>query len=696
MAKKSSINLLLINESANDSERLVTTFRNAGRVARANRADSLEELLEQLKNERFDLLIADGRHPNISIQQALEAVSNLAIDLPAIAISDDPDTVATAWQNDVADVLGNEEEQRLTAAAFRELKNLHARRQRAELEEKLADAEQRAALLMSESSEAIAYIADGMIISCNEVFAEKFGYDSADDVDCMPIIDLIAEKDSDKFKILLKAQSSQGEKSNDMAFSGISQSGEEFSAAMQLSNAVYDEEQCIQLTIHDQLGASAASTGGGTEPNLDPETGLFSPSYFLSQLSSTITQAQGGNSRYTLLFIGVDQFGKLRQNCGLSASRQAFKDLAGFIKEQSSDDCHLSHFCDDAFTLLLADKAGSEALTFAKELCQKFSAHAIAQVPNWQVSVSIGVLEIDGSITEPSLLVDHAFTGCCQVRDQANHDGIGNDALLYVPPKERKALGDAKSDAELDTILEEALEDGHFWLMYQPLISIRGASGDHYEVKTLMRDADGNELAAADFLQSLHFQQTNTRLDRWVILEATKQLSSQRDNGHDVRLLINLTAHSLNDPDLIPWLGVALKAGGLAPESLILQFQEQDIADNLNAARQFADTLKEIGCELAIANFGNQEEPLKLLSNVSAGYLRITDNFTAIMQSGGDTQIFKAVIATIGEQGCRSIITGVDNASLMAQLWTFGVDFIQGSYLAPPSQVMDYEFTDIA
>ena len=51
MAKKSTIKLLLINESENESERLISLFRDAGRVARATRAQSAEELFFMLEQE---------------------------------------------------------------------------------------------------------------------------------------------------------------------------------------------------------------------------------------------------------------------------------------------------------------------------------------------------------------------------------------------------------------------------------------------------------------------------------------------------------------------------------------------------------------------------------------------------------------------------------------------------------------------
>jgi DNA-binding NtrC family response regulator len=96
MARKKTIKLLLINESENEGERLVSVFRNAGRVARAHRASSADDLYSSLGNEQWDLLIANDKHPEISIEQCLEQLGKLDTDLPIIIIRDDSNAAITA------------------------------------------------------------------------------------------------------------------------------------------------------------------------------------------------------------------------------------------------------------------------------------------------------------------------------------------------------------------------------------------------------------------------------------------------------------------------------------------------------------------------------------------------------------------------------------------------------------------------
>lgn len=686
MARKSTIKLLLINESDNEGERLISLFRNAGRVARAQRATSLEDLHSQLASQSWDLLITNDKHREITIEQTLEQVRKSGTTTPCIVIADNGAT--ELLEAGASDVVASSDDKRLVLAAFREIQHLENLRELDEVREKLNDAEERSALLMAQSADAIAYVSDGMLVNCNPLFAERFGYDSPDDLDCVPVIDLIDSSDHEKFKGLLKSQLASGEGTTDFSFNGLRHGGEHFPANMQLSNAVFDEEPCVQLAIRDP---GSAGGGGGGNPDQDYLTDLYSPPYLISQVDSAIKQAAAGTGGSALLVIGIDDFPALRRRLGVSGSGELVSELAQHLKTQTEAGSCLARLGDGSFALLQSGIDSGKAQALANALRDSIAGHSveIAGEPV-QCSASVGISIIDGQTSSGAeTIIDHSFAASESARE-------GSGVEVFVPVREKKSLGDAGSDAELDKILEEALEDERFVLIFQPVVSLRGASGDHYEVQTHMLHEDGSEIGADEFLGSLNFSGINTRLDRWIILESSKQLSAQIDAGQDTRLFINLTANALRDDSLIAWLGVALKAGGIPAQAIAFQFQEADIRKHQEAAKAFAGAIKELGCKVAIAGFGSGDNPATLLKGVAGDFAKVASKYTDALQKGGSTEELKAMVANVVENESQVIVAGVENAAALAQLWQLGVDYIQGTYLAGPSRQMDYEFTDIA
>ena len=692
MARKSTIKLLLINESDNEGERLVSLFRNAGRVARAHRIESAEALLSVIENDQWDLIISNDKYPEFSAEQCLKQLKKTNTDIPVIVLRENDGDIQAAIDAGAADVISPDNENRLTFAAFRELENLEHRRQRVLVQSQLEETQQRCDLLLAQSQDAIAYVSDGMLISANNPFADRFGYNDEEELDCLPIIDLIAATDHEKFKGLLKTQLSSSESTN-LSFTGCKENGDEFSAEMQLSSASVDGEDCVQLTIRDSGSSANASSSTGNN-NHDAITGLFSHDYFLNQLDSNIKQAKAGTTTSSLLFIGIDSFNDIRSRVGITNAESILLNLAQFIQSQTEQENCLAHYCDDGFSLLLPDTGVDKSRDYAEQLCRLVESHIIeVNEQSIQCTISVGIVGIDGQGSDdPRQQVDYAFSGSLQVRE----NGTGNGVSLFVPVKQRRALGDAKDDEDLDASLVEAIEDGQFQLRFQPIVSLRGSAGDHYEVQVQMVNEDGSISPIDDFIHSLKFSAVNTRLDRWIILEATKALSLQRDNGQDIRLFINLTYQAFLDDSLVPWLNVALKAGNLPAQALVFQFKEQDIADNLKPAISFSKALASTGCELSIADFGTANDPFKNIKHIKAGFTKLTTAFAEQMDKGGDSQTLKTMVSSIKENEAKTIIPQIQNASALAVLWQIGADYIQGDYLAPPSEQMDYEFTDIA
>ena len=697
MAKKSTIKLLLINESENESERLISLFRDAGRVARATRAQSAEELFHMLEQESWDLLIANDKHPEIVVDQCLELLKKNHTVIPSIVIRDGD--ANAALDAGACDVITSDDDQRLIYAALRELRSFDDRRQLMSTKEKLSNAIKRCDLLMAESPEALAYAADGMLISSNDLFCTHFGYANPDELDCTPVIDLMAPSDSGKFKQVLKALENSTESAVDFEFIGQKQNGTTFTATMHLSDSVFDDEPCIQLTISESKKQKTSATsatgpllGSGSQPSI---ASLASNHEELStKLTELIAQADDGLPCSALAFISIDGIGDIRHRVGITQAGYILASATEFIRAKLLPvNAYLTQYCDGGLIALLEGARVDSVLKLMEQLCADIEKHIIeVDGQSIQCTASIGLVVISGKQSANSAkLIDSAFSACEIIRQ----DG-GSGVMQFIIKKEKQSLGNAASDQELDQFLEEALSNDQFSLSYQPIVSLRGTSGEHYEVRTTMIDDDGDTLDTSQFSDNVRFSTINTRLDRWVILAATEKLALQIEQEQDVRLFINLSASSLQDESLIPWLDVVIKDGGVPPAALIFQFSASDISDYLKPAINFLAFARKLGCKISIAEFGQATDPFKVLKHIQADYAKISESFTEQLQPGGDAQILKAMVSSIGENNIQAVIGDVKNAAALAKLWQLGVDYIQGSYLAEPSRTMDYEFTDIA
>lgn len=681
MTTTETYRLLILVESQNEAERLISLFRNAGHAVRAHRVTSEQDLLDHLNDQVWDLLISDDKHPDLSLEETCHKFTDNKLDIPAILLSDNSDasTIVAGFEKGAQDVINIDSNQHLLLSAKREIFNVRERIQRYHIQTELTETSQRAEQLLGDSQDAIAYVADGMHIEANESYSEIFGYEDNEELECLPIIDLVAEKDQDRFKAFLRHYSKGETDQAELDFAGQRNDGNEFNAHMTLSQSSFEGEACTQVLIR----CDTSSTGGGstTSSTTDPVTGLYSRQYLADQLSTSAVQTSTGLSA-SLLFISLDNFERFLSSIGISGCDEILKDLAELLKDQIDQNDCLARFGDNSLALLLHKKTPEEALAFAKDCCKKAEDH-ICEALNQtiQYTLSIGIAPI--SSRNVNEVVDQAYSAVLQIREQDRN----NDAEIYIP----KAVQVEKNGGGAS--LEEAIEQSQFRLLFQPIISLRGDSREHYEASLRMLDENGTEIPPLEFLDSA----TDTKLDRWVILEATKMLSMHRSEGHDTRLVINLTANALLDKALVPWIGVAIKAANLPADCVAFQFSEVDISKHLKVAKETTQELSSLGCMVSMGQFGRTVDPIKTLKHVTVDFVKVDGQFTlALQENQGDPQVLKALINSITENNMLSIVPCVENAGVLATLWQVGVNYIQGHYLQPPSPKMDYEFTEIA
>ena len=681
--QKKTIRLLILEDSQNEAERLVSLFRNAGQATRVHRLTSSEDLADVLQ-QTWDLLINAPTSTNLDPSEAIGAIRKQAKDIPVIQLIDgnDSDAITEALALGAQGALPQGEDEWLILVASRELANLEERRARRSAELALREAEKRCQLLLESSVDAIAYVHDGMHIYANRAYLELFGYEDVEELEGMPMIDLIASCDQGEFKGFLKNyQSLQG--SAELVCGGVRADGSSFKASMHFSPASYDGEPCIQVVIR------AESDNAELEKlreisSQDLVTGLYNRNHFLESLDGAVERAVNAGKNSSLAYIRIDRFASLQAEIGLGDSDRLLAELAQLLRRQFPQNAELARFGDDAFAVLMEEATPKQLEQPLTELLKKVEGHLFdVGGRTVQTSLSIGVAALDEQTAKARDVVDRAHRCAEELTD-------GNALRIYDPARE---LAAAASRGNVLAMLQQALEKNSFRLLFQPIISLRGDSHEHYEVLLRLLDPEGAEVPPGEFLDAAKEAGLASKIDRWVLLNSIKLLAEHRNKGHSTRLMVHLSGTSLQDPSLLSWLGAALKASRLPPDSLVFQLDENDAVAYLRQAKALTQGLAGLGCRVALNQFGCVLNPLNTLKHLDADFVKIDGSYTQDLSRQENQEALKQLLAQLHEQAKQTIVPFVDSATVLATLWQAGVGYIQGQYLQGPSQSMDYNFS---
>jgi PAS domain S-box-containing protein len=178
------LRLLIVEDSDDDAALTIRQLKRADYEVTFERVETADAMLTALKEQAWDLVIADYSMPQFTGVAALELLKATGLDIPFFIISGSigEDLAVDVMKLGASDYLMKGNVKRLIPSVERELREAEARRQRRQTEEALHDSEARKAAIFDSALDSIISIDhQGRIIEFNPQAEKTFGY-KRDDV----------------------------------------------------------------------------------------------------------------------------------------------------------------------------------------------------------------------------------------------------------------------------------------------------------------------------------------------------------------------------------------------------------------------------------------------------------------------------------------------------------------------------------
>lgn len=171
-------------------------------------------------------------------------------------------------------------------------------------------------------------------------------------------------------------------------------------------------------------------------------------------------------------------------------------------------------------------------------------------------------------------------------------------------------------------------------------------------------------------------------LDRWVTIEACKQLHHFVAQYPEARIIVNLNYHILFNeefPDLISKLIHMI--GGKQTVPLILQFSEQALSENVGLAQHYLQRLKQRGVEISIRDFGKLLLSKTILERIPVDYVGLHPDFSKMINRDNEVQELQQMLDEFREiRPVQMALHQLNDMTSFANAWNVDVRYIQGDY----------------
>jgi len=233
--------------------------------------------------------------------------------------------------------------------------------------------------------------------------------------------------------------------------------------------------------------------------------------------------------------------------------------------------------------------------------------------------------------------------------------------------------------------LHQALQQGQFVLHYQPQLNLQTNKIVGVEALVRWQHPELGMISPAEFVPIIEEMDLIHAFGDWTLRSAVNQAKIWHDQGHPIRVGINLSARQFLRNDLISNIAQALKDAQLPPQLLDLEITEGIAMQNPNSALHTLEALKATGITIAIDDFGTGYSSLEYLQKFPVEYIKIDRAFIKDMMTNlSDQAIVRAIIAIANSMNRRIIAEGIEKAEEAALLKQMGCHEIQGYYLSKP------------
>jgi diguanylate cyclase (GGDEF)-like protein len=424
-------------------------------------------------------------------------------------------------------------------------------------------------------------------------------------------------------------------------------------------------------TIHDQLLDAA---------DKDPLTGLPNRRFFTERVEHALENGLVTRDRLAVLFLDVDAFKLVNDSLGHTAGDEALRAVAARLQECTRDTDTVARLGGDEFAVLCEHiQAEENAIATAQRIVAALAKPLSLDGRGVSVRASIGIAIHSGDerTTAVELLRD---ADTAMYRAKATRRGG-----FQVFEESMHAHQLARLQLEAD--MEQAVEDGQFRLVYQPILDV--ATEQLVGVEALLRwDHPTRDIPPGEFIKLAEESGHIIGLGKWVRREACHQAAAWLHNhpgAENMHFAVNVSASELVEPGFVESVEFAVTASGLTTDQLILEITESVMLSEETIAIANLRRLRSRGVHVAVDDFGTGYSSLSYLKQLPVDGLKIDRSFIEGLGLERErSAIVRATIAFARALGLVVTAEGVETQEQLELLRTMGCDRAQGFYFSRP------------
>lgn len=410
----------------------------------------------------------------------------------------------------------------------------------------------------------------------------------------------------------------------------------------------------------------------------DELTGLLNRRHIMEVLNQALLNSLRYNLTGGYLSIGIDKLSMINEVHGYEVADQVLMQVGRRLQHIEAPGFHVARMGSDVFGVVISRCDERRMIETAEQVLQLLRAEPfrIDGAEPFTMTCSVGGVQFPEQSGSPQEVISMAENAMQDVKR------AGRDAYRRYQLNEEQRAGQRYSLAMAETV-KGALSEHTAVLAYQPIVSAETGEVIFYEALIRIPDGRGNWLTAGQVMPAIERLGLGRSVDRYAIDQAIAVL----ENHPEVVLSVNVSGLTVADRAWTRSVAMDLQERSDIANRLIVEITETVAMDDLGEAQRFIQSMHELGCRVALDDFGAGYTSFGQLRALSIDLLKIDGSFVSGIAESHDSRLFVQTLLHLAKGlNVPTVAEFIETDNERDILIEAGVDFLQGYGIGQPER----------
>ncbi len=409
----------------------------------------------------------------------------------------------------------------------------------------------------------------------------------------------------------------------------------------------------------------------------DELTGQLVRSRLIEALDAAVKKSRSREittRHHAFLMIAVNHLSATNEMFGFQFGDEVLSAVGKLIRSNVRSGDIVGRYASNKFGVILNDCSAETMRMIANRLIKSVRGASIG-ITDREVAATISV----GGVLIPSQAdcIQKAID-CAMLA--LSHARLNPSEGFYAFASGTHRQSDRSRNLTIAREVMAALNDNRMRLALQPIVSARTGQPVFHECLLRIVQHDGTTVPASQFIGVAEQLGLAHVLDRRALELAIDLL--KRDPS--LHLALNVSAMTCGDRE---WLDTLRSLAGTrcVAERLTIEITETSALQDVDQSALFVDTVKELGCRVAIDDFGAGYTSFANLKRLPVDMVKIDGAFVKDMSRNSSDRVFvKAMIDLSRHFEMETVAEWVGDDQTIEMLTEAGIDYLQGFHVGEP------------